>query len=74
MCRAASHVVVTCPACGEAEGFDLARLPCGCRDLPADAIGNKLRCRCGSRQPLRAVRRQKPGPRRDPPLTVVWYC
>jgi hypothetical protein len=67
------YLVARClaPACGMTEAFDIARLTCGQRRLPPEAVGVKLRCRCGSRQ-VRVERCAEPAVRRVPPWAQLW--
>ncbi len=70
----ARELTVRCPACGMAEAFDIAQLPCGQRALPADALVVKLRCRCGSRQRLQMQDSDQPAERHDPPRAQLWWA
>ena len=67
------HLIARClaPQCQIKEAFDVARLPCGQRKLPAEPYSSMLRCRCGSRQ-MRVEASGSPGKLNDPPWAMIW--
>ena len=67
------YLIALClaPGCQIAESFDVTRLPCGQRKLPADAYSSMLRCRCGSRQ-MRVEASLSPGEHHEPPWAMIW--